>query len=93
MRINDTRVKPAAEVKVGDTLKVRAGERDRVVVVTKVIDTRVGPPVAVTCFEDHSPPPPPREPWLQVAQRERGAGRPSKRDRRQMDRARERRSR
>lgn len=91
VRINDVRVKPSAEVKIGDTLKVRAGDRDRVVVVAKVIDTRVGPPIAVTCFEDHSPPPPPREPWLQVARRERGAGRPSKRDRRQIEQARGRR--
>ena len=92
VKVNDVRVKPAADVKVGDTLKVRAGDRDRVVVVTTFIASRVGAPVAATCFTDHSPPPPPRESWLQVAQRDRGAGRPSKRDRRQLERARDRRT-
>lgn len=93
VRINDVRSKPAAEVKVGDTLHVRTGDRDRVVVVAKVIDSRVGAPIAAECLMDQSPPPPPREPWLQVAQRDRGAGRPSKRDRRQLERARDRRAR
>ena len=93
VRVNDVRVKPAAEVKVGDTLKVRTGDRDRVVVVSRIIEARVGAPVAAECLEDHSPPPPPREPWLQVAQRDRGAGRPSTRDRRQIERARDRRAR
>ena len=93
VRINDVRVKPAAEISVGDTIKVRAADRDRVLVVAKIIQTRVGAPIAVTCFTDHSPPPPPREPWLQVARRDRGAGRPSKRDRRQIEQARGRRGR
>lgn len=88
VRINDARVKPAAEVRVGDTVKLRAGDRDRIVEVVRVIDSRVGAPIAATCLVDHSPPPPPREPWLQVARRDRGAGRPSKRDRREIERIR-----
>lgn len=92
VRINDVRVKPAADVKVGDVVRARTGERDRIVVVSRVIDSRVGAPIAETCFVDESPPPPPREPWLQVARRDRGAGRPSKRDRRQLERARDRRT-
>lgn len=88
VRINDARVKPAAEVRVGDTIKLRAGDRDRIVEVARIIETRVGAPVAATCLVDHSPPPPPREPWLQVARRDRGAGRPSKRDRREIERIR-----
>lgn len=91
VRINDARVKPAAEVKVGDTIKVRVGDRDRVVVVVRIVDSRVGAPIAATCMDDQSPPPPPRDPWLQVARRDRGAGRPSKRDRRELERIRDRR--
>ena len=91
VRINDVRVKPSAPVKVGDTIRTRTGDRDRIVVVTTVIEHRVGAPTAQTCFEDNSPPPPPREAWLQVALRDRGSGRPSKRDRRQLEQVRQRR--
>jgi ribosome-associated heat shock protein Hsp15 len=91
VRINDTRVKPAAAVRVGDTVKARVGDRDRIVEVTRVIDTRVGAPIAATCLIDHSPPPDPSEAHAPVAQRERGSGRPSKRERRQLERSRGRR--
>jgi ribosome-associated heat shock protein Hsp15 len=50
---------------------------------------RVGAPVAVTCFVDHSPPPPERDPLSPpIFERDRGAGRPTKRDRRQLDKLR-----
>lgn len=94
VRVNDVRAKPSTVVRVGDTISARAGGRERIVEVARVIESRVGAPLAAECFVDHSPPPPPADPWLQVARRERGAGRPSKRDRRQLDqlnRARERR--
>jgi ribosome-associated heat shock protein Hsp15 len=46
--------------------------------------------VAVTCFEDLTPAPPPKEERpAMVAVRDRGAGRPTKRERRQLDRLRE----
>jgi ribosome-associated heat shock protein Hsp15 len=86
VRLDGTRVKPAAPVRVGDTIEVRVADRERVVEVARIIQTRVGAPVAAECLVDHSPPPPPRQP--PVAKRERGAGRPSKRERRQLDRAR-----
>lgn len=92
VRINDVRVKPATDLKVGDVVRARTGDRERIVVVSRVIDSRVGAPIAQTCFVDQSPPPPPRDPWLAVARRDRGAGRPSKRDRRQLERARDRRT-
>jgi ribosome-associated heat shock protein Hsp15 len=88
VRVGGARVKPATQVRVGDTIHVRVQDRDRVVEVARVIQTRVGAPVAAGCMVDHSPPPPPREAIVPVARRERGAGRPSKRERRQLDRAR-----
>jgi ribosome-associated heat shock protein Hsp15 len=45
--------------------------------------------VAVTCFEDLTPPPPPKEEVAVVAIRDRGTGRPTKRERRQLDRLRQ----
>lgn len=85
VRVNGARVKPAATVRVGDTVEVRAGGRGRVVEIARIIDTRVGAPIAAECLIDRSPPPPPRQPLPPVAPRERGAGRPSKRERRQLE--------
>jgi ribosome-associated heat shock protein Hsp15 len=57
--------------------------------VVRVIDKRVGAPVAAECVVDHSPPPPPRtETAAPAFARERGAGRPTKRERRRLDRLR-----
>jgi ribosome-associated heat shock protein Hsp15 len=84
VRLNGHVAKPAAQVRVGDRIEARVHRRDRVVEVTKVIDTRVGAPIAAECYIDHSPPPA-AEPPL-VAPRARGTGRPTKRERRQLDR-------
>ncbi len=86
VKINGTRVKPSAPVRVGDTVRARTGNRDRVVEVAKVIDARVGAALAADCIVDHSPPPPPREVTGTAPVPIRGAGRPSKRDRRQLER-------
>ena len=85
VRVNDRPAKPATTVKVGDEVKVRLHGRDRFVTVGHVIDKRVGAPVAVRCYADHSPPPPPRLPMPTVPRRDPGAGRPTKRDRRRLD--------
>jgi ribosome-associated heat shock protein Hsp15 len=85
VRVNGTRVKPAHLVRPGDEVRVRQGDRDRIVVITKVIAKRVGAPVAIECYIDNSPPPPTREMVAPVGIRDRGAGRPTKRDRRSID--------
>ena len=54
-------------------------------VVARVITKRAGAPVAAECYTDHSPPPPRREEKVAVAARERGTGRPTKRERRSID--------
>ncbi|MFD9907316.1 RNA-binding S4 domain-containing protein [Streptomyces sp. NPDC059063] len=87
VRVNGERVKPAYGVKPGDKIRLRqAGGRERVVIVKRVIRKRVGAPVAVECYVDNSPPPPPREAVAPAGVRDRGAGRPTKRDRRDMER-------
>jgi ribosome-associated heat shock protein Hsp15 len=85
VRVNGIRVKPAHAVKPGDEVRLRYEGRERVVVVQRVITKRVGAPVAVACYIDNSPPPPPREQAVPVAARDRGTGRPTKRERRSID--------
>ena len=88
VRIDGRTAKASSAVAVGGRVEARLHGRDRVVVVTSVIDKRVGAALAVDCFVDHSPPAPPRETTAAVAVRDRGAGRPTKRDRRRLDRLR-----
>ncbi|MCZ4513187.1 RNA-binding S4 domain-containing protein [Streptomyces sp. ActVer] len=88
VRVNGERVKPAHTVRVGDEVRLRHDGRERVVVVKRVIRKRVGAAVAAECLVDNSPPPPPREAVAPAGVRDRGAGRPTKRDRRELERLR-----
>ncbi|MQY16002.1 Heat shock protein 15 [Streptomyces sp. RB5] len=88
VKVNGERVKPAQPVKPGDEVRVFHAGRERKVVVSRVIRKRVGPTVAAECYVDHSPPPPPRAEIPVIAVRDRGAGRPTKRDRRDLERLR-----
>jgi ribosome-associated heat shock protein Hsp15 len=85
VRVNDRPAKPATSVSAGDEVRARIGERTRIVEVVVVVEKRVGPVPAATCFIDRTPAPPP-EAAVSVARRDRGAGRPTKRDRRVLDR-------
>ncbi|BAJ31891.1 MULTISPECIES: RNA-binding S4 domain-containing protein [Kitasatospora] len=86
VKVNGATAKPAQHVKPGDDVRVRVEGRERIVRVVRPIAKRVGAPVAETCYVDHSPPPPPRsERPAAVAQRDRGAGRPTKRERRDLE--------
>lgn len=86
--VNGSVGKPATAVRVGDRIEARIAQRQRVVEVTRVIAKRVGAPVAAECLVDHSPPVVRDAGDAPVFQRDRGTGRPTKRDRRQMDRLR-----
>jgi ribosome-associated heat shock protein Hsp15 len=86
VRVNGQPAKPATKVKVGDRVEARAQGRTWIVEATNLIDKRVGAAVAVTCYVDHSPPPPPPEFVAPPSIRDRGAGRPTKKDRRALDR-------
>ncbi|MER7671562.1 S4 domain-containing protein [Kitasatospora sp. NPDC096128] len=85
VRVNGERAKPAQTLKPGDEVRVREEGYERVVVVTKLIRKRVGAAVAAECLVDNSPPRPPREFVAPVFERDRGAGRPTKRERRDLD--------
>lgn len=84
VRVNDQLAKPATLVTPGDWVRARVHHATRIVQVTRVIQRRVGAADATTCFIDHTPPPAP-QPVLPVARRERGTGRPTKKERRVLD--------
>ncbi|MER6534950.1 RNA-binding S4 domain-containing protein [Streptomyces sp900105755] len=88
VQVNGERVKPAHSVRVGDEVRLRHEGRERVVIVKRLIRKRVGAPVAAVCYIDNSPPPPPREAFSPLGIRDRGTGRPTKRDRRELERLR-----
>lgn len=84
--VNGNRSKPSTMIRVGDRIEALTPGGERIAVVRRLIQKRVGATVAVTCFEDLTPAPPPKEEIVHVAVRDRGAGRPTKRERRQLDR-------
>ena len=86
IRINGERAKPASPVKVGDEVRVFT-DREHVVVVKELLQKRVGAPLAQAAYEDKTPPLPPKEERAApVFERPRGAGRPTKAERRAIDR-------
>lgn len=85
VRINGTVAKAASNVHVDDRVEALL-TRQRVVVVTAVIEKRVSPALAATCFVDHSPPAPVVKRQPPMPRRAPGMGRPTKRERRAIDR-------
>lgn len=88
VKLNGHAVKPAQQVVPGDRVRVWISHRELDLEVTGTVCKRVGAPVARTCYIDHSPPPPPKEVLASLPRRDRGAGRPTKRERRELDRLR-----
>ena len=85
VRVNGDPVKASYAVKIGDEVRVRIAGFDRVLGVRELLLKRVGAPVAALAYEDRTPPPPPREFVAPIVTRDRGAGRPTKRERRAID--------
>jgi len=88
VKIGGTTVKASHVVTAGDRIRVTVGDIVRDLEVTEIITQRVAAAIAATCFVDHSPPPPRTEVTVAPFARDRAAGRPTKRDRRQLDRLR-----
>lgn len=84
VKVNGRQAKPSTMVSPGDEVRARVGDTTRIVQVSRIIQKRVGAADAVTCYLDRTPPPPPTV-SMPVAIRDRGAGRPTKRDRRMLD--------
>lgn len=88
VRLNGERVKAAQPVHIGDEIRFRDSGFDKIVVVGAILTKRVSAPVAAASYTDLTPPPPPREEVAFAPMRDRGAGRPTKRERRELDRLR-----
>jgi len=89
VKLTGQNIKPSHEVKVGETYNVSKGLERKIISVTGVLENRVDAKTAVNFYADltpveqttafksmfHAP----------VLSRDRGAGRPTKRDRREID--------
>ena len=88
--VNEQSVKPAKALRPGDVVRVTLPQgRRRILKVVALDDRRGSATVARTLYEDLTPPEPPRPRWGVPPARLPGAGRPTKRERRALDRLRE----
>ena len=81
--INRAATKPSGQVRLGDVVTIRVDGRSRVLEVARVITSRVGAGVAAECALDRSPPTTVTATDLIL---DRSTGRPTKKDRRMMER-------
>lgn len=85
VRVNGAVVKASSLVKVGDKVSWRDTLRTREVEVVELLPRRVGAPEAVKAYVDYSEPLPSKEERGALPMRERGTGRPEKKERRDLD--------
>ncbi len=83
VKINGQRVKPAAAVRKGDVIEFLQGTRFRRVVVSDVPEKGVSKEVARTMYIDETPTQ--EVDLIRIPKRERVTGRPTKRERRELD--------
>lgn len=86
VRINGARCeKPSTMVKAGDVLTLSAGAHVRVIKVLSAGERRGPASEARLLYEDLTPPAPPKDEMpAKAGSRERGAGRPTKKERREI---------
>jgi ribosome-associated heat shock protein Hsp15 len=94
VRVDGQSAKPHRRVEIGDRVEVEKGEWTRILVVRELRDKPGPKAAAAELYEDLSPPPPQPDPMARLmrappARRERGAGRPTKKQRREIDRFRD----
>ncbi len=93
VRVNGAVAKPHRHLALGDRVEVERRDRLLVLEVRELRDRPLPKAEAARLFVDHSPPPPPPDPLARLLRRpastrERGTGRPTKKDRRSLDRLR-----
>src|SRR5690625_862798 len=75
VKVNDASAKPALPIRVGDVVRVKLHERERIYKVTGLALKRGSATEAAKLFEDLTPPPLPRVERAAPVVREPGAGR------------------
>ncbi len=91
VKVDGVSVKPAKSVRVGDRLEVRTPGGLRILEVAGLGERRGPAEVARTLYVDHTPPPPPKDETgmlVETLHRDRGAGRPNRRELRDIRRIR-----
>ena len=84
--VNGASAKPHKLIRAGDIVQITIESGKRQWRVVELAERRGPAAVARTLYEDLTPPPAPQPFDPFVPRRERGAGRPTKRERRQLDR-------
>ena len=86
--LNGDAAKPAKPVRAGDRVEITTPVGRRILKVVALSDRRGPAPAARALYEDLTPPAPPRIRQARPPYRAPGAGRPTKRERREIDRLR-----
>lgn len=95
VKLKDEKVKASAKVGLDDELFVRVNNINRHIIVKKLIEKRVGAPIAQEYYEDLTPAEElnkfklPSAFFVHQGARDRGTGRPTKKDRRDIDKFKE----
>jgi ribosome-associated heat shock protein Hsp15 len=84
VKVNGQRVKPAAVVKEGDMVEFLLNDRFRRVEVVVTPDAQLSKDIGKTAYIDHSPVVE-KQPMAAAAFRDRGSGRPTKKERREIE--------
>jgi ribosome-associated heat shock protein Hsp15 len=88
VRIDGENVKPAYTLKPGQLIIISRDGYKQTLKCLKLIEKRVGAPIAVTCYEDLTPPEEKDKlkfPATFYEMRDKGTGRPTKKDRREIE--------
>ena len=93
IKIEGVPAKASREIKIGDIIEFRSGQLSKKIKVTQILKNRVNASLAVQNYEDLTTP----EEYerlefinqMKTEKRDRGIGRPSKKDRRDIDRLKE----
>lgn len=85
VKLQGVRAKAASPLHPGDQIRALTPSGERTVVVVTLLTRRVGAAEAIQCYEDRTPPPVALVEQPSPVTRDRGAGRPTKRDRRELE--------